>query len=434
MKHRKVIFFILSLVFSLVLTVLFTPRVLAADGFTEIILHKRIPRQGQTNVEQSQSETAYWENTVPLNGANFSVFDATALYQEWLLTGKSINANGQLVSVAGSQGGQREFKAFAAHWNNLNRKKALEYANEHLDLVSGGLLETQTLRDSLGNEETGVARLRVPNTKNGQKAAYLLIETGFSDQKRANIEPQSAPMMLALPVKNGQNQTLSEVKLYPKDAGYQRDPYFYKFAKKLNGTEEPLAGAEFVFYREANGQKQYLMQDAQIRWKTSTDVLNDNAIQRFTSDKNGLVMTGSFRVPAGTYYFEEIKTVSGYGIDQQARAIEVIIPEDWNQSITVAGQEMEELVGGSIPESAQKEQRPRIYNTQISESQNNLPDTLGDVNDPYSSSTAAKPRGRLPSTGEAKMTISLIGVLIVTMILLIWKKKLSGGDGNEKTS
>ncbi|WP_430620973.1 pilin N-terminal domain-containing protein [Enterococcus sp. DIV0800] len=387
-----------------------TAQAATAVGVTNIVLHHKNENQAVT-------------------GTKYLVYDATNLYQEWLLTGRTPDMDGNLVSVGNSGDREKDQKALVTHWHNFNRKKALDFASKHLSLAESGELQL--------NSE-GTARLTLQNVKDGKSAAYLLIETNS-----LNTKVQSAPLMLVMPVLNDFNEPQMEVDLYLKDADYQRDPYFYKFAKNLDGTEAPLAGAEFVLYRFENGQRFYLTDQQtaeENHWRTSGDPLSDTSLKKYQSDANGLVLTDQLRLSAGTYYFEEVKTASGYEINQASKAIKVIIPDSWDQSVTIADQEMEERVAGTIPSNVQKLQRPRIYNQQSSSENNRgrLPNALGYDSSYPSATTRARSNTtssrRLPSTGEAKMTISFIGFLLVMMIIMIWKRRITGGDGNEKNN
>ena len=52
-------------------------------------------------------------------------------------------------------------------------------------------------------------------------------------------------------------------------------------------------------------------------------------MNKFVSDKDGLVNTGERFLSAGTYYFEELQSVPGYELDEKSRAIKIEIPDSW---------------------------------------------------------------------------------------------------------
>lgn len=410
MKYCKLLLFISSLLLIGWTNLILTAQAATAVGVTDIVLHRKNENQAAT-------------------GTKYLVYDATNLYQEWLLTGRTPDTDGNLVTVGNSGDRKKDQKALVTHWHNFNRKKALAFASKHLSLAAGGELQL--------NSE-GTARLTLQNVKDGRNAAYLLLETSSLNEK-----VQSAPLMLVMPILNDFNELQTEVDLHLKDADYQRDPYFYKFAKNLDGTEMPLAGAAFVLYRLENDQRYYLTNqrtEEENHWRISENPLVDTQVEKFESDVNGLVLADQLRLSSGTYYFEEVKTASGYEINQASKAIKVIIPNSWDQSVTIADQEMEERVAGTIPSNVQKLQRPRVYNQQFSNENNRgrLPNALGHDSSYPSSTTRARSNTtssrRLPSTGEAKMTISFIGFLLVMMIITIWKRRITGGDGNEKNN
>ena len=82
-------------------------------------------------------------------------------------------------------------------------------------------------------------------------------------------------------------------------------------------------------------------------------------------------------MPSGTYYFEELKGVEGYEMDEASKRIEVIIPEFWvdakgqPQYVVVNGQEMAELESGKVPVSAYESATPRVYNETVKKQRTN---------------------------------------------------------------
>ncbi len=64
--------------------------------------------------------------------------------------------------------------------------------------------------------------------------------------------------------------------------------------------------------------------DLKNQWikPADNDPLNDKNVSKFISDKEGLVTTGQRFLPSGTYYFEELKGVEGYEMDEASKRIE----------------------------------------------------------------------------------------------------------------
>ena len=119
--------------------------------------------------------------------------------------------------------------------------------------------------------------------------------------------------------------------------------------------------------------------DLKNQWikPADNDPLNDKNVSKFISDKEGLVTTGQRFLPSGTYYFEELKGVKGYEMDEASKRIEVIIPEFWvdakgqPQYVVVNGQEMAELESGKVPVSAYESATPRVYNETVKKQRTN---------------------------------------------------------------
>ncbi|MFK5280934.1 prealbumin-like fold domain-containing protein, partial [Lacticaseibacillus paracasei] len=124
------------------------------------------------------------------------------------------------------------------------------------------------------------------------------------------------------------------------------------------GTSRRLAGAIFAIYRIVDGQKLYLdlspATDLKNKWVASTDALHDDRVNKFVSDKDGLVYTGERFLSAGTYYFEELQSVPGYELDEKSRAIKIEIPDSWLDDddnyryVLIDGQPMKENIGGIV--------------------------------------------------------------------------------------
>ena len=153
-----------------------------------------------------------------------------------------------------------------------------------------------------------------------------------------DIDQTAIPIAAILPIYHPTESTeeLQEIHIYPKNVGYLRDPYFFKYGRQRGTTEKgkPLEGAVFALYQMIEG-KYYLdmapANDLKNQWikPADNDPLNDKNVSKFISDKEGLVTTGQRFLPSGTYYFEELKGVEGYEMDEASKRIEVIIPEFW---------------------------------------------------------------------------------------------------------
>lgn len=125
-------------------------------------------------------------------------------------------------------------------------------------------------------------------------------------------------------------------------------------------------------------------------------------------------------MPSGTYYFEELKGVEGYEMDEASKRIEVIIPEFWvdakgqPQYVVVNGQEMAELESGKVPVSAYESATPRVYNETVKETTDKPKEPSGPSNPGQSGKWSV-----FPQTNEARTLISLLGILLLLGAVLL---------------
>lgn len=389
----------------------------AAEESVTVLLHKRIyrdiPAAEETLYENSGQlidattpNASLLDQTTPLNGANFNIYDVTQYCQE---TGEG-------------------YVTLRDTFAKMKPYEAIQFANTHaFHLVAS----VKTGNDSLLGED-GIGRVTLPKKQGGLDAVYLIVETELDENREINVdlEKQAMPILLMLPVLDPvSEEALQEIHLYPKNVGYVRDPYFFKIGKAADGTEKPLKGAVFVLYQyDENGNKIYLdispVNDLRNTWVASSDPLNDPQVTKFTSDDKGVVNTGERFLPSGTYYFEEVATAEGFFIQEDAKAVEVVIPKAWYdaqgnfQYVTVNGQNMEELISGEVPEAAYAKQTPRVYNYQEDKTKesSHLPETGiggGTSNDWL----------RLPKTNTEKTIWMFLGLTLIALVAWIAKKR-----------
>lgn len=385
----------------------------------ELIVHKRMVRDiNYQDIEKfsnnglvAPEDADVITKSVPLNGAHFKIYDMTEYYASQRLSPEAFMTS--IATMSRSQIGQL-----------IEAENLSEVANP-----------IETGKDAeLGD---GVARVTVPRMNGERYAVYLLFETHIDPELELNvdIEKLAVPLAVILPIENPVNpeEELSQIHIYPKNVGYLRDPYFFKYGK-TSKTEEgigvPLEGTEFVLYQLVNGEKLYLdissLNDLQNVWVPSNDPLNNANITKFISDKDGLVSMNGHFLGSGTYYFEEVKGIEGYEITEEDQAIEVIVPDLWEDEngnpnyVTVNGQIMDELIEGGVPDSVYEKIEPRVYNYQAStDPEKVIPEQ------PSGQTPEATPPKKpfLPVTGEAKTLISLIGLLILGIVAFIWYRR-----------
>lgn len=429
LKKVFAVFFTLLLVLSAGGT-LFSTNANAADETVEIILHKHITRDVTAHeLEEYQNtglpiEESDWENidvvskATPLNGANFTVYDVTDYYEQIKKTPES----------------------FVKYFAEMKRSELYDLIEKkELTPVKGSPIKTKQ-DDDFG---AGTARITLPRFNDNRDAVYLIVENALDPEKGFNIdlEKKAIPLAVVLPILNPKDETkeLQQIHIYPKNIGYLRDPYFFKYGA-VKGEEDkaiPLEGAQFVLFRyNENNEKLYLdmspASDLKNKWVGTNDPLNDPNVNKFTSDKDGLVDMGERFLPSGTYYFEEVKSVDGYEIETSNKKIEVVIPDSWEDKdgnplyVTVNGQIMDELVSGKVPQSAYDKAEPRVYNyTDGKTTESDPPGTSEEKPE-----TPQKPQdppkkqgGLLPNTGEAKAMISLFGIMLIAFVFYAKKRK-----------
>lgn len=334
----------------------------------QIILHKRVYRDIRAPdgpnyqndgllIDENDplgTDVDLMENSEPLNDVTFEVYDASELYAQALAEGKTR-------------------KEFVDEYSNMSRKDALAWARENLTRVGSDIT---TATDAVLGD--GIASITVNRYANGGDAAYLFIESRVDEDTLQNIdiEAKSAPLMIPLPV-SVDGEELTDIHLYPKNVGYVRDPYFFKYGITAAGENIRLQGAVFALFRyDEEGNKLYLSLDKESdlknEWINTDEPLTHPTVNLFVSDENGLVDSGPRFFPAGTYYFEELQPAAGYldvlknydMTDLTGGLVKVVIPDTWDEMVTVAGQDMSETESGIVTQEAIASGFPRVYNIQ----------------------------------------------------------------------
>ncbi len=176
--------------------------------------------------------------------------------------------------------------------------------------------------------------------------AYLLVQ----DTKLQPFVSQSWVQPLMLKVTD-QMETLDA-----KGLPLLSDPIFISMGPKPTGNAS-LDGAQFVLTQQVAGQLLYLTKNG--GWSS---IRSGSSIQRFTSDKEGLVRYDGPTLSPGDYEFREVDAPKGYEISQAAEHVNVHIPA--NGKIRVQGTVLEPLVAGHVPELVTTQRSLRIYNPQ----------------------------------------------------------------------
>lgn len=363
----------------------------AATKNVDIVVHKRMHDDARLNTDEwsyenngSLKSRIELEKTKGLNGAEVVLYDATKLYQEALADGKTPTQ-------------------FVNEWRNKDRMDAFAEAEEHLALLATKTTQEGFMED--GSREDGIARFTVAQKVGSQYAAYLLLEKSVASDHSFDVDlsTMAAPMMVVMPIMNADGAAMDNIHIYAKNVAYVRDPYFFKFGRNAAGDDVRVQGAVFALYQIVNGEKLWLSTDLseapRNEWITSSNPLTDEAVDKFISDQDGLVNTGTRFLASGTYYFEELKPALGYINNLGATGVKVEVPTSWTKPdgsfnpVLVNGEVLDETTAGVVSDAQIAIGRPRVYNIREKEDQ-------GNVTVVAKPSTPQTPAGKLPQTGS----------------------------------
>ncbi|WP_146622316.1 pilin N-terminal domain-containing protein [Enterococcus florum] len=279
---------------------------------------------------------------------------------------------------------------------------------------------TKAAEDQLTKED-GTVTYVLPTYHSGTLGkVYLFVEKSVPN----GVNYQAGNLVVGLP--QAESMVDDVVHLYFKNQLVVRKPYFHKYGQDATGKDEGvLAGAEFQLYKLVNNEKYYLQEEPfnnGNQWVPSGEA----GIVTFISDRTGKVSTGEYALAPGTYYFEETKAPSGYEITEQAKKIQVDIPSNSTEKITVTiddkGILMEEAKvfnrktteppGSSEPEEPEEPTTPSLPST----GGNRLPSTAGGTS---TSSTKS-----LPRTGTRNQPLLIIfgGILLIGFTWILYKR------------
>ncbi|MDR0921364.1 MAG: LPXTG cell wall anchor domain-containing protein [Lactobacillales bacterium] len=256
---------------------------------------------------------------------------------------------------------------------------------------------------------TGEVDFALSSTSNGKNASYFIIETG----KPAVANEISQPILISFPLSNKDGSPMKTLDLYPKNYEYARDPYFYKHGREVSTQKDlgALQGAKFRLYKiDENGKRWYLHEDTGDNDNQWIEDVNSSDVTIITSDSTGKVSTNSHWLNAGIYYFEEVSTVTGYTITDEAMHVKVTVPDENSEPVTITVLSKTTTMDNAV-----------VYNDYVTPPDKpKTPDTGGRLPDT---------EGFLPSTGEMmKSGLTVLGIALICQVTVLFFKKRTKND------
>lgn len=216
----------------------------------------------------------------------------------------------------------------------------------------------------------------------------------------------------------------SGVVLTPKPVTMTQTLYFFKYGVAANGTAAPLAGARFSLSRMVDGLHQWLTADG---WRADA---TPEMMKLFASDESGIVSYDGPALGPGDYAFSEVAAPAGYHISAAAQHVAVHVPD--SEPITVQGAALLPRIDGQLMTAAAADKRLWIVNYA---GRPLLPNT--DVTPPGGPITGggsppSQPRWRLPlpDTGEATVSLLLLGALLIAAAIYLWRRTSAADNTN----
>lgn len=111
-------------------------------------------------------------------------------------------------------------------------------ASENLEKVGPPVT---TAFDQVGNLGDGIARITAPKKNQDRDAVYLIFEESIDRETGLDVDldQYAIPIVAILPIMDPMDHTneLSQIHIYPKNVGYLRDPYFFKYGRQQGSQE-----------------------------------------------------------------------------------------------------------------------------------------------------------------------------------------------------
>lgn len=325
----------------------------------QIHLHKRLfvnqEAPSQINQGGALGDTELLKDSYGVNGSTFAIYEIGDYLRDHVMVDKQLSfdqAKDFIADEANVLRSELEILATTGHVDEAT----IQARYPKIHFVQTKTTAKGSFTDNTGNSvtEDGLLSITLPTD---QQQVYLIVE--LDSGNRLPVDQVGLSNYLVL---DSRLFGVTATHVYTKNKAYVREPYFIKMSKENDGSTKPLAGASFILSKNEQGEKFYLRATAGSvsDWLSEKEIkespLKDERVKKMISDQDGIVRP-NLGLKSGSYLFEEVATVEGYEISEQARHISVEIPQDQRQLILINGTE-----AGTL---SQKDKLPIVYNQRV---------------------------------------------------------------------
>ena len=325
----------------------------------QIHLHKRLfvnqEAPSQINQGGALGDTELLKDSYGVNGSTFAIYEIGDYLRDHVMVDKQLSfdqAKDFIADEANVLRSELEILATTGHVDEAT----IQARYPKIHFVQTKTTAKGSFTDNTGNSvtEDGLLSITLPTD---QQQVYLIVE--LDSGNRLPVDQVGLSNYLVL---DSRLFGVTATHVYTKNKAYVREPYFIKMSKENDGSTKPLAGASFILSKNEQGEKFYLRATAGSvsDWLSEKEIkespLKDERVKKMISDQDGIVRP-NLGLKSGSYLFEEVATVEGYEISEQARHISVEIPQDQRQLILINGTEVGAL--------SQKDKLPIVYNQRV---------------------------------------------------------------------
>ena len=303
----------------------------------QIHLHKRLfvnqEVPSQINQGGALGDTELLKDSYGVNGSTFAIYEIGDYLRDYVMVDKQLSfdqAKDFIADEANVLRSELEILATPGHVE----EEAIQARYPKIHFVQTKTTAKGSFTDNTGSSvtEDGLLSITLPTDR---QQVYLIVELDSGNS--LPVDPVGLSNYLVL---DSRLFGATATHVYTKNKAYVREPYFIKMSKENDGSTKPLAGASFILSKNEQGEKFYLRATAGSvsDWLSEKEIkespLKDERVKKMISDQEGIVRT-NLGLKSGSYLFEEVATVEGYEISEQARHISVEIPQDQRQLILI---------------------------------------------------------------------------------------------------